>query len=191
MLGGRGGGGDGQGRRKGTHDRENIVDPAVPDPESDKTEDEGRDGDAQGDHDGPDAHVPGPLALEEGLGDHPRPDGRSRTDEESGDGTAEAHGCVGVTIRAPDVADETADQGDQEDRPPAKALRQRSPEQRRDAQDGNHQGREVACGLYFNVEIHRDVHEGCHDGGSGEGPHHGVKGDEDQVDDFLPALIAC
>lgn len=160
-----------------TDNGKNVIDPPVSDPESNKAEDERRDGNAQSDHDRPDAHVPGPLALEEGLGDHAGPNGRGGTDEEGGDGTAEAHGRVRVAVGAPDVADETADERDEEDGPPAVALRQRPPEQRRTAQDGDHQRREVACGLYFDVEILGDVHEGCHDRGGGEGPHHGVEGD--------------
>lgn len=90
-----------------------------------------------------------------------------------------------MTVGAANIADQTADQRDEEDGSPAKPLREGPPQQGRNTENANHLGGEVTGCLYGNAQVLGNVDEGGHDGGSSEGAHHRMEGYEDQVYDFL------
>lgn len=168
-----------------TYNGENVIDPPVSDPKGDEAEKKGRDWDTKSHHDGPDTHELGAVLLEECLDNDTGANSCCWANEEGRDSSAEAHGCVGMAVGAADVADETANQRDQEDGSPAITLRQGPPEKRCNPEDGNHQRSEVTCCLDGDVQILCDVDEGCHDGSSSEGAHHGMEGHENKICDFL------
>lgn len=168
-----------------THNGQDVVNPSVSNPECDETKDERRNWNTQRDHDGPNTHVPAPLLSEERLGDDTGTDRSRRADEEGRDGTAETHGRVRVGVGTANVADQTANEGDDEDGSATVALRNGTPEERRYSEDADDQGGEVASGLDFDLQVLGDVHEGGHDGCSSKSSHHGVEGDEEEIHDFL------
>jgi len=151
----------------------------------DEAKDEGGNGDAQGDHQRPDAHVARAVSLKEGFSHHRAANRRRRADEESDEGSARGHGRIAVALRAADVADETGDEGQQKDGPASVSIGQWPPEQRRTAQDGNLERSEIRCPLEGDAEICGDVLVRRDDASCGEGRHAGVEGHQNQVGHFL------
>lgn len=168
-----------------TYNGQDVVDPSVSNPQCDETENERRDRNTKGNHNRPNTHIPRPLVLEERLHHHTGANRSSRTDEKGGNGTAKTHRRVRATVGAANVADQTANQGHDEDGTPTVALRERPPEKRRATKDGDDQGGEIAGCLDLNVQILGDIHKGGHDCRGGKSPHHGVEGNEEKVRDFL------
>lgn len=171
-----------------THNGQHVINPSVPNSHCNETEDQGRNWDTQGEHDGPDAHIPRPLFFEECLRHDTGTDRRRRGNKEGRDGTAEAHGRVRGRVGTANITDQAADQGDDEDGPSTVALREGAPEKRGATEEGDDQGEEVTSRLDFDVQVFGDVDE-CHqDRRGGEGSHHAVEGDKEQVRDFLFAV---
>lgn len=172
-----------------THNGQDVVDPSVPNPECDKAKDKRRNRNTQRDHDGPDTHIATPFLPKERLRDDTGADRGSRADEEGCNRTTETHGRVRVCVGTANVADQTADQGDDEDGSATVALRQGAPEERCYTEDANDQGGEVASCLDFDLQVLGDIHKGGHDCCCGEGSHHGVESDQDEIRDFLLFLV--
>ena len=161
------------------------VDPAVSNPHSDKTENEWSDRHAQRDHDRPDTDISRPFLLEEGLGDNSTTERGRRRDKPGRDSPAQRHGRVRRAHGAANVADQTADQRDEEDGAPAETLGQGAPEERCTAQDGYLEREHVRRPVDRNTQIFGNLGEDGLNGGGCEGGHHGVEGDHGEIEDFL------
>lgn len=170
---------------KKTYNGQDVVYPPISDSEGYEAKNERSNWDTKSHHDRPDTHELCAVFLEKCFNDDTGADGSGWADEKGGDCSAQGHGSVRMAVCAADVANQTADQRDQEDGSSAITLGKGPPQQRCNSQDANHLGCQVTCCLDGNVQVLCNVDKGRHDGGSSEGAHHGVEGHQDQIYDFL------
>lgn len=164
---------------RNAHNGQDVVNPSISDSKGDKTENERSNWDTKRHHNRPDTHVLGSVLLEKCFDDDTRANRSSWADEEGRDGSAKSHGAVRVAVGAANVADQTANQRDEEDGSPAITLRERPPQQRRNSENANNLRGEVTRCLYGNAQVLGNVDESSHDRCSSKGTHHSMKSYED------------
>lgn len=176
---------DGKDQLNSVDDGKDVVDPAVADVVGDETHGEAAQGNTNGDHQGPNAHICATLSLEKGLTDNTTSDGSSGTDEESDQSSACGHAGIAMTVGASKVANKTANKRNQPDWATSISDREGSPEQWRSTQDCNLERCKVRGSLNAATQVFVDVEICWNDCCSRERAHHRMERDQQQVDRFL------
>ena len=135
------------------YNRQNPIYPSISHPLSHKSENKWSHRHPQCDHHCPDTHVLCAFAAEERLRDDGTTDCHGRRDEKRHQGTTCCHRRIVRALRTTDIADTAEEQREEENRTASEAMRERFPEQRSTAQDGDLERSEIAHSLKRNPEV--------------------------------------
>jgi hypothetical protein len=136
-------------------------------------------------HQCPYPHFLASLAREECLRHDCTADGNSRRDEECYQEPSDNLRCIAVAFSAANIAGHGAECGHQPDWSSAKAIRDWFPEKWGKPQNEDLNTGEVRSFREGNTEVESEVFESWDDTCCSEGRHHGVEGDQEEVDIFL------
>ena len=155
-----------------THDCKHVEDPPIVDPLCDEAKDERRNRYANCDHESPNTQEPCSISLEEGFRNNSGSNCSSRTNEPGNNSSTQTHRRVGMTVGASNIADKTANEGEQEYGSSSEPIGQRSPEERSTTKDSSLQRGKLCRTLQTDMEVDGDTFESRLDRSSGESCHH-------------------